>query len=369
MHVLYDYQIFALQEMGGISRYFVELGRRLPDYADPDSADTIKTTVLAPVHINAYLATSPVHTIGRKVTSFPGKHHILPAVNRIAGRGFLKKNPPDIFHETYYSNFSQPVRAPRLLTVYDMIHERFPEQFHGVDLQIPALKKQAVARADHVIAISKSTRDDLIEYLRVAPDKITVIPLAPSFDTVEQRADFELMDRPYLLYVGLREGVKNFQRFITAFGRSQILRSEFDVFCVGGGGFTADEQRFFNELGVRERIRHRQADDSLLAALYAHAALFVYPSLYEGFGLPLLEAMHCGCPVACSTAGSMPEIAGDAALYFDPLNVEELGAVMESVVQSQEVTDSLRELGYEREKMFSWDFCVARTAALYRSLV
>jgi len=364
MHVLYDYQIFALQEMGGISRYFVELARRLPDYSGG-----IKTTILAPVHINTYLADSPVHTVGRKVASFPGKHHVLPHINRTCGRSFLKKQPPDIFHETYYSGTSQPVRAPRILTVYDMIHERFPDQFSGVDSQVPELKAQAVARADHVIAISKSTRNDLMEYLDVAPEKITVIPLAPSFDTVDERADFEPADRPYLLYVGLRGGVKNFQRFLTAFGRSQILRSGFDVLCVGGGGFTAEEERFFDELNVRERIRHLQADDSLLTALYAHAVLFVYPSLYEGFGLPLLEAMHCGCPVACSTAGSMPEIAGDAALYFDPLNEEELGNVLESIVQSRDIAQSLRERGHEREKMFSWDSCVARTAALYRRLI
>ncbi len=364
MHVIYDYQIFALQKMGGISRYFVELARRLPD-----CADEIKTTVLAPVHINAYLENSPVHTVGRKVASFPGKHHVLPCINRIGGRGFLKKQPPDIFHETYYSSISQPVRAPRILTVCDMIHERFPDQFHGVDLQIPALKKQAVARADHVIAISRSTRDDLIQYLQVAPDKITVIPLGLSFDTIDEQVDFEVGDRPYLLYVGLREGVKNFQRFITAFSRSRLLCSDFDVLCVGGGGFTADEERFLGEFKVRERIRHLQADDSLLAALYAHASLFVYPSLYEGFGLPLLEAMHCGCPVACSTAGSMPEIAGDAALYFDPLNEEEMRTVMESVVQSQEIAHSLRERGHEREKVFSWNSCVARTAALYRSQI
>ncbi|HEB70224.1 MAG TPA: glycosyltransferase family 1 protein [Desulfobulbus sp.] len=364
MHVLYDYQIFSLQELGGISRYFVELARRLPDY----STD-IRTTVLAPVHINSYLANSPVHTIGRKVASFPGKHHVLPWVNRVSGRGFLKKQLPDIFHETYYSNISQPVRAPRILTVYDMIHERFPDQFHGVDLKIPALKKQAVARADHVIAISKSTRDDLMEYLGVSPEKITVIPLAPSFDTVDERADFDPTDRPYLLYVGLRGGVKNFQRFITAFGRSQILRSGFNVLCVGGGDFTVEEERLFRELKVPEQVRHLQADDSLLAALYANAALFVYPSLYEGFGLPLLEAMHCGCPVACSNAGSMPEIAGDAALYFDPLNEEEVASVLESIVQSQDMAHSLRQRGHEREKMFSWDLCVAQTAELYRRLI
>lgn len=364
MHVIYDSQIFALQELGGISRYFVELARRLPLHDDG-----IRTTILAPVHINYYLENSGVDKVGRKIAPFPGRHRLLPLVNRIGSRGFLRRQAPDIFHETYYSATCQPTSAPRVLTVYDMIHERFPEYFHGVDLQVPALKKEAVARVDHVIAISKSTGDDLMEYLGVAPEKITVIPLAPSFDPVQGKQEPGPAGRPYLLYVGLRGGVKNFQRFITAFSRSRILRSGFDVLCVGGGGFSADEKRFFDELKVRKHIRHRQADDVQLAALYSHAALFVYPSLYEGFGLPLLEAMRCGCPVACSRAGSMPEIAGDAALYFDPNDEEELRTVLEAGVVSEDVLHSLRVRGYDREKMFSWGACVARTAELYHSLV
>jgi len=362
MQILYDYQIFALQKMGGISRYFVELARRLPD-----CAAGIETTVLAPFHINEYLAHSPVQKVGRLIPSFPGKHRVLPVLNRMAGRRFLQNQAPDILHETYYSTIAQTTSAPRFLTVMDMIHERFPDQFHGVDRKIPVLKAKAVARADHVIAISKSTRDDLIHYLNIPPEKITVISLAPSFDKIDGATDAKQWERPYLLYVGLRGGVKNFQRFFTAFSHSKVLRSEFDVVCVGGGDFTREEKYSFKELGVRERVRHLQADDTSLAALYAQATLFVYPSLYEGFGLPIVEAMHCGCPVVCSNTSSMPEIAGDAACYFDPVDEDELGAVMESVALSQEVADSLRVRGYKREKMFSWDTCVRQTAALYRS--
>ena len=362
MHILYDYQIFTLQKMGGISRYFVELAGRLPH-----CASGFETTVLAPYHINDYLAHSQVQTVGRKIPSFSGRHRILPLLNRAAGRSYLKKQPPDILHETYYSTIAQNTPAPRFLTVYDMIHERFPDQFHGVDCHIPELKSRAVTRADHVIAISKSTRDDLIQYLHIPSEKITVISLAPSFARIDEQAAIQPWRRPYLLYVGLRGGVKNFKRFITAFSHSKMLCSGFDVVCVGGGAFTPEEKSIFQKLGVGENTRHVQADDTHLAALYAQAALFVYPSLYEGFGLPIVEAMHCGCPVVCSNTSSMPEIAGEAALYFDPLDEEELGAVMESVVGSRERADSLRVRGYEREKMFSWDTCVRQTAALYRS--
>ncbi|MBU1232460.1 MAG: glycosyltransferase family 4 protein [Proteobacteria bacterium] len=364
MHIVYDYQIFALQKVGGISRYFVELASRLPA-----SSPEIETTVLAPVHINEYLASSSVRKIGWKVACFPGKHRILPAINRIASRTILKSQHPDIFHETYYSATVQSAHVPHILSVYDMIHERFPHQFQGPDLHIPQLKAKAVARADHVIAISNHTRDDLIQYLNVSPEKITVIPLAASFEKTEKKKDVNVCERPYLLYVGLREGVKNFQRLLLAFAHSTLLLSEFDLLCVGGGEFNSEELRCFQKFGVSERIKHQSADDSLLASLYSHAALFVYPSLYEGFGLPLLEAMHCGCPVACSNTSSMPEIAGDAAIYFDPSDEEEIRVAMESTVQSKDIVTSLRARGHEREKLFSWDKCVSQTLELYRSKV
>jgi glycosyltransferase involved in cell wall biosynthesis len=360
MHIFYDYQIFSLQKRGGISRYFVELASRIPLYSQ-----TIETTVLAPLYINEYLNSSSVHKIGRKMSSFPGRHRILPVINRIASRAILKGQCPDILHETYYSATSLSVTVPRILSVYDMIHERFPAQFKGPDLYIPELKAKAIARADHLIVISNNTRDDLIEYLRVSPGKITVIPLASSLEKPDVDKDVEICQRPYLLYVGLRGGVKNFQMLLTAFSHSTMLRSEFDLICVGGGGFTSEELSAFAALSMGKQIKHLSADDTLLASLYSHAALFVYPSLYEGFGLPLLEAMRCGCPIACSNTSSMPEIAGDAAMFFDPFDEEEMRVVMESIVQSKEMVRLLRIRGYEREKIFSWDTCASQTVELY----
>lgn len=365
MHIYFDCQIFALQKYGGISRYFVELAGRLPgNYQD------IKTTVLAPLHINGYLESSSVDSIGRRIPGFPGKHHFLKPINFSASRFLLNKLTPDIFHETYYSLKSQSVSAPRVLTVYDMIHEHFPEQFNGPDLEIPVLKAAAVARADHIITISNKTRSDLIEVLAVPPEKITVIPLASSFDVPsEDSLRRERPAKPYLLYVGLRQGVKNFSTLLNAYGHSKVLQSGFDLLCVGGESFTASELQTLQDAGLKEKVKHVQASDTMLPALYSQAALFVYPSLYEGFGLPLLEAMRCGCPVVCSNTSSMPEIAGDAVFYFDPMNEEEMRTVIEKTVQSETALKELQMRGYEREQQFSWDRCVMQTAELYRSLL
>lgn len=365
MQIIFDYQIFILQQEGGISRYFLKLCQMLPEFAD-----AVKATVVAPYFVSPLLESArefgQAAVIGRKIPSFSGKHRFLPVINRVASRPVWRTLQPDLIHETYYSGRTVSYDCPRILTVFDMIHERFPGHFSGPDLQIPQCKAQAISRADHVIAISNSTRADLIELLQVAPEKITVIPLASSLAKPPSGRDKMNDGRPYLLYVGLRGRVKNFITLLEAYGHSIVLSSDFDLLCAGGGAFSPAERNALREYGLMEKVRQLDADDTLLAALYANAALFVYPSLYEGFGLPLLEAMRCGCPVACSDAGSMPEVAGEAALFFDPHRADEIQSVLESIVLSEYLSDTLRLRGYEQEKKFSWDKSVRQTAALYR---
>lgn len=365
MRISYDYQIFSLQNVGGISRYFVELGQRLP-LLFPD----IETGVLAPLHINEYLGRSSITKLGKKIPPFSGKHHVLPPLNWFVSALILKKNRPDLLHETYYSSRPLPFNGPRILTVFDMIHERFPDQFQGYDRQIAAIKAKAVARADHLIAISRSTRDDLMHYLHVPEDKISVIPLASSFARDFSGKHTPLFrEKPYILYVGLRDGVKNFKTLVSAFANSALLRSEYDLLCVGGGSFTAKEMYFHAKNGVQQSVKHQHVDDVMLTRLYSGATLFVYPSLYEGFGIPLLEAMQCGCPVACSDCSSMPEIAGEAAVFFNPRDAEEMGTVLEETVQSATTLAELRERGWRRAQFYTWDKCVTRTAAVYGDML
>ena len=228
MHIFFDYQIFALQRLGGISRYFIELAERLERRPEVSS-----TTIVAPLYINTYLNNSSAHTLGRKICGFPGKHHILPLINRYTSGMFLRNTAPDILHETYYTNKPLAVKVPRVLTVYDMIHERFPQQFTGIDKKIPLLKKQAVHRADYIIAISDSTREDLVSILNVPQQKISVIPLASSFTLGSFGELDKIHDKPYLLYVGLRNEVKNFATLFKAYSHSKHLSSHFDLICVG----------------------------------------------------------------------------------------------------------------------------------------
>ena len=362
MRIIFDYQIFSLQQFGGISRYFVELATRLPEWSHE-----IETTVVAPFYINEYLDQAKVSKVGRKIRSFSGKHRILPILNRFASKRTIKDLQPDLIHETYYSSRGIPYACPRILTVYDMLHERFPDLFTGADRLVSNRKAKAVTRANHIITISDSTRDDLVRYLNVEPGKITVIPLASSLK--KTAAEYKNNKKPYFLYVGKRDGVKNFDRLLLAFARSTVLYPDFDLLCVGGDNFSSEELHTINNLGLNDNVKHLNADDSLLASLYAGATVFVYPSLYEGFGIPLLEAMRCGCPVACSNTSCMPEVAGDAAILFDPLDYEDIRKALETIVQSQDMAYTLRKNGYEQEKKFSWDKCVEQTVMLYRRFI
>lgn len=364
MHILYDYQIFSLQKMGGISRYFVELSNRLKVYSPQ-----IETTVLAPLFINDYLHRENMNIIGKKIIGFPKKHHVLSVLNSGVSRCYVKNKKYSVLHETYYSSKSITSSCPRVITVFDMIHEIYSDQFTGVDRAIPRLKKQAVERADHIIAISENTRNDAIKYLKISPEKVSVVPLgvtpAPLFD---EKSPYCELEHPYILYVGLREGVKNFRKLLEAYALSDKLRDDFHLVCVGGGGFTSRERMNFVKNNIADRVHHVSASDGLLWSLYRNATLFVYPSLYEGFGLPLLEAMACDCPVACSNRSSMPEIAGEAAVYFNPESSEDMRFTLEEVIDSEEKLALLRDRGRERVDRYSWENCIENTVKIYKKV-
>ncbi len=363
MNILYDYQIFALQAYGGISRYFLEVAARLPLL----QRDT-DISILAPVYINRGLKDTPVAKRGIFIPEFKGKHRILPFFNEKMTQSFLTRNMVDIIHETYYRNRGYTASAKRVITVHDMIHEKYPQYFTGPDLDVPRKKLRAVLQADHIIVVSRHTYNDLLEITGVDSDKVSVIYHGSSIVPDMKRVGQDESSSPYLLYVGLRNSVKNFKRLVEAYSTSKQLKKTHRIICVGGGPFSREEKQFFSERGVLESVVKIVADDKKLAQLYGNASALVYPSLYEGFGLPLVEAMRCGCPVCCSNVSSMPEVAGEAAAYFDPLQVDNIREVLESVVYSDAARKSMQEQGFMRGKIFDWDECARKTYEVYANL-
>jgi len=363
--VLYDAQIFRQQRYGGISRYFCELAPRINAAADA------RALILAPRYRNAYLHELPsdvrVGWYSERI-SRPGWLHkmTMRATERLTTATFR----PDVVHETYY--FGPTVKAPRacrVLTVYDMIHERFPQRFAANNPDARA-KRAAAQRADHVICISECTRRDVIDILGLPPSKVTVTYLSSSLRPPAVLPPLpDTGGRPYLLYVGDRGGYKNFKGLLHALQGSTSL-NDVQLVCYGGGALQADEWALVDALKLpRDRITHCGGGDAMLAALYASALCLVYPSLYEGFGLPPLEAMHCGCPVVCSNGGSLPEVTGEACADFDPNDAEAMRQAIESVALSETRRIHLRAQGLAQAQRFSWDRCASETLAVYRGLV
>ena len=307
-------------------------------------------------------------------TTFPyrwrGATHVANAVGRRADRTLLGAlTAPWIVHRSYFGPRLR-INVPIVVTVYDMIAELYPESFPRTD-PTPRHKSGSVREAALVFAISETTKSDLIRLLDCDPRKIRVLPLGvnlPADKAERQTAEREgLASKPYVLYVGQRGGYKNFATLVAAF-RSPAL-NELDLVCFGGGSFTADEVALLNRLSRDGRVRHVVGDDVLLGAFYRAAACFVYPSRYEGFGIPPLEAMVRGCPVVASTGGSIPEVVGDAAELVDPDDAEGFGASIERVLTDDVRRRDLIFAGYARAALYSWERTADVALAAYRELI
>ncbi len=367
MKIVFDHKVFSWQQYGGISRYIYELAQGLATECRQDVA------VVAPFYVNQYLKQAPksLKVLGLPVKQIRRTGRILRAINWVMAWPIIRYLQPDIVHETYYSaSRIAPKSTKVVLTVYDMIHERFSEQFSAFDSTIKD-KAIAVARADHIICISEQTRQDLIEFLGVNPAKTSVVYLGFSLTSkpvTPQKIDSPT--RPFLLYVGDRGGYKNFEGLLRAYAESTKLKNYFDLICFGGGAFTSKEISLFQQLDLAiDAVRQVSGNDAVLVSYYQAASVFVYPSLYEGFGIPPLEAMSFNCPVVSSNVSSIPEVVGNAALMFNPNETQSIKLAIEQVVGDSALREVLIARGQERIKQFSWERCAQETLDVYRKVL
>lgn len=369
MRVRYTPDIFRFQRAGGVSRYFVELSKGV-------QARGVDARIVGGLHINDLVEDAPRTrgaNVGRlrparawqalsKATDFVVTGAIVESLRR-----------GDVVHPTWYPPHLDrlPARASIVTTVFDMIPERFPELAIG-SRESSRRKRAWVDAADHVLVISEHTRHDLVEIFGVEPDRVTVTPLGVSMPAPGGRAPSSApsskVGSPFLLYVGDRvPPYKNFRRLLEAMTTETVPR-ELRLVCCGPAPQSAEEGTLLAQLGLASMVEFRSASDDELAALYQAAAALVYPSIYEGFGLPPLEAMVNGCPVVAADAASIPEVVGDAAVLFDPFDVDALAKAIATVVDDPTFQEDLVDRGHRRAAGFTWDSTVEQTLSVYRQV-
>jgi glycosyltransferase involved in cell wall biosynthesis len=365
LRIIYDHQLFSLQDVGGGSRYHYELIRYLSN--DPD--------VRADLFLGLYRSAYPLHEVSSSSARVIGLRVPLPyglvryALNEvIESAASVFSGKYDIYHSTYF-RFMPAVRSRALVaTHHDCIYEQLPQLFPDA-ARVIRFKASLYGQAARIICISEFSRQGLLKYYDVDPGKTCVVyhglnPLPRSLEAAKEVRG--RTRRGFLLYVGNRDYHKNFLALLHAIRESR-LSDEYDLLALGGGLFTEDEQNCVQALGLDACVHCLpRVTDEFLAEAYVAAALFVYPSLAEGFGRPPLEAMALGCPVAVSDATALPEVCRDAPFYFDPLDVASIARALLSGVNDAPARARAIVRGREVAAGYSWEKCGAETLAVYR---
>ena len=354
LKILYDHQIFTTQKYGGISRYFAELISGMSNEKD------LTNEVGIVYSGNEYLkALVPGYLYRFAQTGWKIERSFRKRVNCNKSIQLLKKGSFDLFHPTEFNPYFLDYigKKPYVLTVYDMAHEKKPEFFFAVAgdnttyNNYLADKKLLIQSAAHIITISDTTKKDIVDILNIPANSISTVYLGNSIKQHMAKNEPIISD-PYLLFVGNRFGYKNFEVVLSAFSKFSKTRDSIKLVCCGGGPFTPEEVQTISALKVGDRVVWLNSQTDVgLATLYAHAKAFVFPSHYEGFGLPVIEAASLGCPLILSDIPVFREIAGDVATYFNPLDDEELAAVMLNHFDTAHESGSLKEMSAR----FTWE--------------
>lgn len=380
IRVLYDGEGFR-EPHGGVSRYFSEMIKRLPSGYEPNIA--VEST------INIYLQEDPFNIPKAKCSfrdflpavDFRGKSlayalasRLMPWVwpscelkNNRKFHNLLRSGEYDVLHLTGPHKIGNEWKCvlghkPIVVTVHDLIPE-----IYGLKRFIPANRGEILKAASQIIAVSENTKKDLINIFNIPKEKISVIYHGIT-EFSGQVKDSALIGKKYILYVGKRGGYKNSDFFFKAI--APLLRKErsLSVVCTGMS-FTKEEQQLLTQERIFDQVHQEFVPDCAMKSLFSNAICFVYPSLYEGFGIPILDAFSAGCPVILSNSSCFPEVAGDAALYFDEGDSKTFQCHVESLLHDSKVRDKMIVKGHERAKFFSWAKCAQKTADVYKKVL
>lgn len=377
LKVLYDHPVFTYQRYGGISRYFAELFRQFRDLPG------IEWTLAAACSDNEYLAALGVVPRPR----YPALlGHLPPLVrtfleyrrNRRVSIAALKAQAFDLFHPTFYDPYFLEFlgQKPFVITIYDMTPELYPALFDRPDpysrhvtMRWVRAKRDIARRARRVLAISRNTRDDVARIYGIDPERIDVIHLGESGLGRCTPDGSVVPDGDYLLYVGTRTHYKGFEWMLRVLPAFLARRPGWRLVCAGGGRFSRAERALIEAAGLAGRCLQQDVSDAGLAALYRQARAFVFPSEYEGFGIPILEAFACDCPVVLPRASCFPEVAGEAGLYYETRDEASFLASLAKAVDDRDWARGKVEQGRRELRRFSWEATARQTLEAYRRCV
>ena len=361
MRLAFDEQIFAAQQYGGISRLFAELSKQ---FLREGSLDVELLPLDAPV-VNRYLLDDTYLRDELKVSDAGSTMAAL-------ARYFVRMRPRtsvDVIHNTFYlpHGLAGYPKARRVVTVHDMIPELLPKSRRRLDFI--TLKKRYVMSADHVICVSEATRNDMLRVYGDIKAPISVVHhgVDPIFRPGDPRVP-GLPDR-YLLFVGNRGQYKDANVLLNAFATLRGKGEDTALVFTGGGPFTRAERMQHQELGITDQVMQISLKDPAMSGAYGNALICVFPSRFEGFGLPALEAMACGTPALLAQGSSLPEVGGDAAKYFTPGDAKDLTGAIEGLLSDEQERNRMKIAGISRAQGFTWGTAAAKTAGIYQSLV
>lgn len=367
----------AVHQRAGLSRYTQQLAAHLLAHHRADVDLCLFYNAHSGHTLPAALAHAPVRTIplgqyAWRISVLASQLARIPYVPLLGG---CPSTGPGVYHATEHLLPYLP--GPTVLTVHDLIFEHYPEHHTRRNrLFLRTSMPLFVRAARQIIAVSRQTARDLVDLYRADPAKITVIYNGvdsafqpPDEATVRAARTRYSPDRPYLLMLGTLEPRKNHRLALRALARLKTLGHPHRLVLAGGQGWLFDPvQQEVARLGLEGDVLFPgYIPNADLPGLYAAADCVLMPSLYEGFGLPMLEAMACGAPVVASTASSLPEVGGDAALYVSPHDDEALAAAIHLVLTQPALADALAARGLARAASFTWAHCAAQTVEVYRA--
>lgn len=363
IEVSFDEQTFILQKEGGIPRYFTELIREFQ--SDPSLGCN---------------PTSQAHFGIANCAMDAGLIRRVPGPDRVARRIAYAMNSPwrlagrhaDLVHRTYYHPRFLPEKSdpPTVFTIYDFIPEAYPELFPGGHPHLA--KAEAIRRASGLICISNHSRENLLEYFPGIHAHVSVAPLGVSefwFEDASEDDDVASSRRAYLLFVGRRDGYKDFDVLLKALSRTSSDGP--DLIVAGGGLPSRVEYELVQQCGLASRVHWVAPTDVQLRGLYRNAAAFVFPSRLEGFGLPTLEAMASGCAaVLLANTPISREVGGQVAMYFEPGSSESLFEELDSLRSSfPEDRRSRIQQAREWAHQFTWKRTANQTRRAYEEVL